>query len=81
MIFNAINHITSGLLQGAGDVKTPAVVGFINLSIRLIAAYTMAATAISFRSIYYSLPPAWITAFLITVLRYRSGKWKSKSIA
>ncbi len=81
MIFNTIHNITVGLLQGAGDVKVPAIAGFVNLSIRLAVAYTMAMTAINFRSVYLSLPPAWIAAFLITVTRYRSGKWKSKAIS
>ena len=80
MILNTVNNITVGLLQGSGDVKVPAIAGLINLSIRLIASYTMAKTSIDFRSIYYSLPPAWITAFLITTIRYRSGKWKTKAI-
>lgn len=80
MIFSTVNNITVGLLQGAGDVKVPAVAGLINLIIRLIASYTMAGTSIDFRSIYYSLPPAWITAFFITTMRYRSGKWKTKAI-
>ena len=80
MIFTTVNNITVGLLQGSGDVKVPAIAGLINLSIRLIASYTMARTSIDFRSIYYSLPPAWITAFLITTTRYRSGKWKTKAI-
>ena len=81
MIINTIHNITVGLLQGAGDVKVPAIAGFVNLSIRLLVAYTMATTFINFRSIYLSLPPAWIAAFLITVLRYRSGKWESKAIS
>lgn len=81
MIINTIHNITVGLLQGAGDVKVPAVAGFVNLSIRLIVAYSMAFTAINFRSVYLSLPPAWIAAFLITVTRYRSGKWKTKAIS
>lgn len=81
MIFSTINNITSGLLQGAGDVKPTTIAGFINLSIRLIAAYTMANTFINFRSIYFSLPPAWVTAFLITVIRYRSGKWQTKALS
>ncbi|MDD2496140.1 MAG: MATE family efflux transporter [Tissierellia bacterium] len=81
MIFSTINNITGGLLQGAGDVKVTTIAGFVNLTIRLVTAYTMATTAINFRSIYFSLPPAWIVACLITVTRYRSGKWKTKAIS
>jgi putative MATE family efflux protein len=81
MVVTTINNVTSGLLQGAGDVKIPAMASFINLSIRLVVAYAMSKTAINFRCIYYSLPPAWIAACIITVTRYRSGKWKTKAIS
>lgn len=81
MIVSTVNNITVGLLQGAGDVRVPAIAGFVNLSIRLITAYAMAGTIINFRSVYFSLPPAWITACLITVTRYGSGKWKTKAIS
>lgn len=80
MIINTTHNITVGLLQGAGDVKVPAVAGFLNLSVRLAASYFMATTAIDFRSIYFSIPFAWITAFAITVGRYRTGKWQTKAI-
>jgi Na+-driven multidrug efflux pump len=80
MIVSTVNNITVGLLQGAGDVKVPAVAGFVNLTVRLLTAYAMAGTMINFRSVYYSLPPAWTIACLITAARYRSGKWKSKAI-
>lgn len=80
MIVSTVNNITVGLLQGAGDVKIPAVAGFVNLTVRLLTAYAMAGTVIDFRSIYYSLPPAWTIACLITAARYRSGKWRSKAI-
>lgn len=80
MVFSMTTNITSGFLQGAGDVRMPAISGFINLSVRLIGAYVMARTFIDFRSIYVSMPPAWIIGCLIVVLRYRSGKWRQKAI-
>ncbi len=80
MIINTAHNITVGLLQGAGDVKIPAIAGFINLSVRLVVSYAMAATAIDYRSIFYSIPFAWISAFAITIGRYRSGKWQNKSV-
>lgn len=81
MIFSMTNNITSGFLQGAGDVRVPAVAGFVNLSIRLLSAYIMAETFIDFRSVYFSMPPAWATACLIVFMRYRSGKWKRYALA
>lgn len=80
MIFSMTTNITSGFLQGAGDVKIPAVSGFVNLTVRLLCAYAMARTFIDFRSIYLSMPPAWIIGCLIVVTRYRSGKWREKAL-
>jgi len=80
LVVSATNHVTSGLLQGAGDVKIPAIASFVNLSIRLIVAFIMASTIIDFRSIYLSLPPAWLIACSIPIIRYRSGIWKKKAV-
>lgn len=80
MIVNTLYNITSGFLQGSGDVKIPAMAGFVNLSVRLLCAYGMAATSIGFRSVYWSLPFAWISACVVNLIRYRSGKWKQKKI-
>ncbi len=80
IVFSTINNITAGLLQGVGDVKAPAIASFVNLSIRVISAYIMAETFIDFRSVYYSLPLAWVTGCAITQWRYRSGKWLNKGM-
>lgn len=84
MIFiwsNTIMNITCGFLQGAGDVKIPAISGFVNLGVRLALSYLLAGTAVGFRCVYVSMPPAWISACLLVVFRYRSGKWKNYRIA
>ena len=76
-----IRNITCGFLQGAGDVKLPVLSGFVNLGIRLALSYALAGTVVDFRCFYVSMPPAWLIATLIVVLRYRSGKWKKFRIA
>ena len=73
---NTITNITCGFLQGTGDVKIPAASGFVNLGVRLALSYLLAGTAVSFRCVYVSMPPAWILSCLFVVFRYRSGKWK-----
>lgn len=79
-VLNCVYKITSGLLQGAGDVKPPAVAGFTNLLVRVGSAYLMAGTLIDFRSVYISIPFSWGAACAINYFRYRSGKWKSYHI-
>ena len=58
---SATNNITCGFLQGTGDVKIPAVTGFVNLGIRLSLSYALAGV-VGFRCYYVSMPPAWIIA-------------------
>lgn len=77
---STITNITTGFLQGAGDVKVPAASGFVNLGIRLILSYVLAGTAVGFRCFYVSMPPAWLITSLFVVWRYRSGKWENYSL-
>lgn len=74
-------NITCGFLQGAGDVKIPAASGFVNLGIRLALSYLLAGTAVGFRCVYVSMPPAWVITCLLVVFRCRSGKWKAYRLA
>ena len=80
MLPNSAYTIAAGLLQGAGDVKITAVSSFINLAIRVISAYLMALTWISYRSIWWSLPLAWSVTCIINLARYKSGVWEHKSV-
>lgn len=73
---STITNITCGFLQGAGDVKIPAASGFINLGIRLALSFLLALTPVGFRCYYVSMPPAWLIACFVVVMRYRSGKWR-----
>ena len=75
-----MRNITSGFLQGAGDVKAPVAAGFLNLGLRLALSYALVPLA-GFRCFYVSMPPAWLLATLVVRLRYRSGKWAQYRIA
>ena len=77
---STITNITCGFLQGAGDVKIPAASGFINLGIRLALSFLLALTPVGFRCYYVSMPPAWLIACFVVVMRYRSGKWREVRI-
>lgn len=83
MAFSALTcttNIVAGFLQGAGDVRPPAVADFLNLAVRVGLAYLMAGTFVNFRCIYVSIPFAWCTACALNCLRYRSGRWKQYHI-
>ncbi|AOR24096.1 MATE family efflux transporter [Clostridium taeniosporum] len=66
---------TNGVLRGAGDIKVFMISTLCNLSLRVIAAYVLS-YFIGSKAIWWAIPLGWILASTISVLRYRSGKWK-----
>ena len=66
---------TNGVLRGAGDIKVFMISTLCNLSLRVIAAYTLS-YFIGQKAIWWAVPLGWILASTISVLRYRSEKWK-----
>ena len=77
---STITNITNGFLQGAGDVKIPALSTLVNLAVRLSLSFLLALTPVGYRCYFVSMPPAWTVACLLVVLRYRSGRWKHYGI-
>lgn len=71
--------ITNGVLRGAGDVKVFMFSSLTNLGARIIFAYTLA-FLIGQRAIWWGIPLGWIFASTISIIRYRSGKWKNKVV-
>ncbi len=67
---------TNGVLRGAGDIKVFMISTLCNLSLRVIAAYTLS-NFIGQKAIWWAIPLGWILASTISVLRYKSGKWKN----
>lgn len=68
------HNAAAGLMQGVGQVRLPALASMVNLGTRIGLAYRMAGTEIGFRSIYYSMPPAWF----LTALLYIGGYYIMK---
>lgn len=71
--------ITNGVLRGAGDVKIFMFSSLTNLGTRIIFAYTLA-FIIGRRAIWWAIPLGWVFASSISIIRYRSGKWKGKAV-
>lgn len=71
--------ITNGILRGAGDVRVFMFSSLINLSTRVIFAYTLA-FFIGQSAIWWAIPLGWTFASTISIIRYRSGKWRGKAV-
>lgn len=68
-----------GVLKGAGDISVFVWATILNFLTRLIIVYVFA-TFVGASIIYYGVPVGWFVGLLIGYLRYKSGKWKYKSI-
>ena len=71
---------TCGVLRGAGDVMPTMVSLLVNFGIRVAFAYVMTGIFHSPIYIWWSNPIGWFFGLAIAYIRYRSGKWKTKSV-
>lgn len=81
-----IAYIIAGIMQsyqniirGAGDVNTCMVAGLTELAGRIIFAYLLA-PHLGTTGIWVATPLSWSCGCIIPVLRYYSGKWKTKRL-
>ncbi len=72
----------NGLLAGSGDVMFSSIGSLTSLFLRVVFAYFFAyALHMGYPSCWYSIPIGWAVSLIVMILRYRSGKWKEKSVA
>ena len=80
ILFAAMN-IFNSTLRGAGDSVVSMVAMMCDLGSRVIAAYILCSIpAIGFLGIAYAIPTGWAVAALISFIRYRTGKWQTKTV-
>lgn len=82
-----IAYISAGVMQsflnvlrGAGDVNFSMVAGIVELITRIVFAYLLSHIMGTSTGIWIATPISWITACVITVIRYRTGKWTKKKV-
>ena len=71
--------ITDGVLRGAGDVVVFTLANLINLAIRVSFAFGFA-KVIGVEAVWFAVPMGWTTNFVISFIRYLSGKWSRKKL-
>ncbi len=77
--FMGLMVITNGVLRGAGDVKVFMFSSLTNLLTRIIFAYTLA-FLIGQKAIWWAIPLGWTVSSTISIIRYKSEKWKGKTV-
>lgn len=78
-VFIGLKAATDGVLRGSGDVLVFTLANLINLGIRVTFAFTMAGI-IGVQAVWIAVPIGWTTNFVISFIRYRSGKWSRKKL-
>lgn len=84
----AVTQSLSGVMRGAGDTMTPMWISLITtVLIRVPLAYGISWMTVTpelpqgrSECIFISLLVSWILGAVITVLFYKRGKWKAKSL-
>lgn len=81
LLLFALHISTAGVMQGAGDVMFNTFVTLSSFLFRITLAYLLAYyTPLAFRSVWFTLPIAWLYNVAMSWGRFYSGKWKTKAL-
>ena len=78
-ILFALMTILNGVLKGAGDLRWFLFITVLNLGVRVVAAFLLAAP-MGWTAICWSQLIGWLSGLVVVLPRYCSGKWKQKSL-
>lgn len=71
--------VTDGVLRGAGDVVVFTLANLINLGIRVTVAFALSPIW-GVQAVWIAVPMGWTTNFVLSFVRYLSGKWSRKKL-
>ena len=74
-----LKAISDGVLRGAGDVVVFTCANLINLTIRVAGAFLLA-PIVGVAAVWYAVPVGWTVNFLISFVRYLTGKWGRRNL-
>lgn len=78
-VFIGLKAITDGVLRGAGDVVVFTLANLVNLGIRVAFSFGFAGI-IGVQAVWMAVPIGWTANFVISLIRYLSGKWSRKKL-
>ncbi|MCB7319394.1 MATE family efflux transporter [Lacrimispora sp. 210928-DFI.3.58] len=70
---------TDGVLRGAGDVMVFTSANLLNLAIRVFGAFHFAPVW-GVAAVWYAVPMGWSANYIVSFLRFLTGKWKEKKV-
>lgn len=74
-----LKAVTDGVLRGAGDVLVFTLANLLNLSIRVSFAFAFA-PVLGVQAVWIAVPVGWTSNFIVSFIRYLSGKWSKKKL-
>ncbi len=88
LIINAVLYIplgfiytTRGMLNGAGDIFYTYINGVVEVVVRIsLSMLLVLIPLIDYWGVWYATGLTWVFAGLVGIIRYKKGKWKSKSL-
>ena len=78
-VFLGLKASTDGVLRGAGDVFVFTAANLVNLAIRVSFAFAMA-PIIGVQAVWFAVPIGWTVNYIISGLRYLTGRWSRKKL-
>ncbi|MDO4555261.1 MAG: MATE family efflux transporter [Lachnospiraceae bacterium] len=69
----------NGVLRGSSDMKVFMASTLCNFTMRVVCAYSLAATSLGMQAIWWSIPIGWAVGSVISFTRFLSGKWKEQA--
>lgn len=79
-VFIGISFMLTSAMKGAGDPVFPLISSMVSLwLVRIPTAYLLS-NLIGVDGIWIGIPCGWFVGLIITIIYYKKGKWKSKSI-
>ncbi len=79
-IVMGLGNCTLGILRGTGDIKPTMVSLFANFGSKVAFAYIFATIFHSELFVWWSVPIGWALGFIIAYARFKTGKWRTKSV-
>ena len=78
-ILFALMTILNGVLKGAGDLRWFLFITVLNLGVRVVAAFLLAAP-LGWTAVCWSQLIGWLSGLAVVLPRYCSGRWRQKSL-
>ena len=76
-ILIGLKMATDGVLRGTGDMGAFTAANLVNLTLRVVLAAVLA-PRLGIRMVWYAVPVGWAANYLISFLRYRTGRWRER---